>query len=708
MKTNLSKGGTALKKYNEFLYDDIGNEYTRKNQYILELAKNQASLSSMSASEKEKVIKAINVLTHNRKNHPYNIALGDYKQEERNFLLTLNAKAKQYKSELESSQDSKLKKLEKNLFIAQEKVKFYSKYTALTYDAELEYERNRIVSEQLPEIIQKYLTTKEDLKAARERLGKIDPSKEAAHKVALKAFVESQKQLVRESKQKLREKRKSKLISEKALRNGIIEVHKKRKESITLKSYESETKSTKELIGNKKYVLRKGIKRDLTVLKSNIADSRRKIPVEVYKTKPINAWLTFYLPGLGQLLNKQYLKAALFALISMFIYLVAIPYALGYGNYQGEGISGLVSLAAGGSRSDRSLIFMIEGIVAIFMSLFAFAGYLLSFFDVRKVERDMIKGIRPRNSFETLSKVENEGFPYMVSLPALIVTVFIVIVPITTSILLSFTGMDPKNQSKFPWVGISNYKLIATGSGLAGSVFWSILSWTLIWTIVATSLAIFVGFMLAIIANNERIKLKGFFRVIYLLPWAVPAFITIMFFSIMFSPNGAITTLLNDIFGVSLTVKNDPTYSRIVLILLQTWLGSSYVFLLSTGVLQAIPGDLYEAAQIDGATEWQKLKRITLPIVLFQTAPLLVGQYTFNFNNFSIIYLFNSGGPFNPSKYGNLAGSTDLLISYIYKLTMENQYQSIGAAITIVISMGLMLFAFVGFKNSKAFKEERL
>ena len=231
--------------------------------------------------------------------------------------------------------------------------------------------------------------------------------------------------------------------------------------------------------------------------------------------------------------------------------------------------------------------------------------------------------------------------------------------------------MDPKNQSKFPWVGIENYKLIATGSGLAGSVFWSILGWTLIWTVVATSLAIGVGFMLAIIANNDRIKGKTFFRVVYLLPWAVPAFITIMFFSIMFSPSGAITTLLNDIFNIQLTVKNDPFYSRVVLILLQTWLGSSYVFLLSTGVLQAIPGDLYEAAQIDGATEWQKLKRITLPIVLFQTAPLLVGQYTFNFNNFSIIYLFNSGGPFNPSKYGNLAGSTDLLISYIYKLTME-------------------------------------
>ena len=181
-----------------------------------------------------------------------------------------------------------------------------------------------------------------------------------------------------------------------------------------------------------------------------------------------------------------------------------------------------------------------------------------------------------------------------------------------------------------------------------------------------------------------------------------------MFFSIMFSPTGALTEIIYDITGVLVRVKSDTTLTRVVLILLQGWLGSSYVFLLSTGVLQAIPGDLYEAADIDGATERQKMMKITLPMVLFQTAPLLVGQYTFNFNNFSIIYLFNGGGPFQPSRYGNLAGSSDLLISYIYKLTMDNQFQAIGAAITILISLALMFFAFLGYRNSKAFKEEKL
>jgi arabinogalactan oligomer/maltooligosaccharide transport system permease protein len=285
---------------------------------------------------------------------------------------------------------------------------------------------------------------------------------------------------------------------------------------------------------------------------------------------------------------------------------------------------------------------------------------------------------------------------------------FTVLVPIATKIMLSFTGMDPKHQSKFSWVGIQNYKLIALGQGLAGEIFWYILFWTVMWTLLSTTLAILIGFTLSLLANNERVIGKTFFRTVYILPWAVPAFITIMFFSIMFSPDGALTEILNNIMGRRIEVKSDPTLTRIVLILLQGWLGSAYVFLLSTGVLQGIPGDLYEAADIDGATAWQKVRHITLPIILFQTAPLLVGQYTFNFNNFSIIYLFNGGGPFNPSQYGNLAGSSDLLISYIFKLTMENQYQSIGAAITSLISIGLMFFAYLGFRNSKAFKEERL
>lgn len=695
-------------KYNAFLYDDIGNAYTRKNLYLHEIAQNQSALKSVTGADREKAISALRNLIRNKKNHPYNVDFLAYKKDEKNFLITLNAKVKTLAKNLDSTMDRRLKKMHIDLIKGKEKMAFYKPYVGLTYDAELEYEKHRIITMQLPELIDKYKQTKKELVEARIKLGTIKPEDERAVRLELKQFKVGQRALYLKNKSKLKDKRKQKIISEKALKNGIVELKKKKKELINLKTYTSEIKSTRELINNKKYVLSKGIRREFKVLKSNIADSRRKVPVEVTKTQPIFSRVTFMLPGVGQLLNKQYFKALLFAIGSAFVYFIAVPYALGYGNYQGDGIRGLVTLAEFGLKIDKSLIYMIEGIAAIFLVITAFIILLFSYLDVRNVERNVIKGIRPRNTFETLLGIEQDGFPYLVSLPALIVTVFIVLVPIATTVLLSFTGMDPKSQSKFGWVGIDNYKLIATGSGLAGSVFWSILWWTLIWTAVATTLAIAVGFILAIIANNERIKGKTFFRVVYLLPWAVPAFITIMFFSIMFSPDGALTSLMTQIFGTRILIKNDATLTRIVLIGLQTWLGSSYVFLLSTGVLQAIPGDLYEAAQIDGATAFQKLRRITVPMVLFQTAPLLVGQYTFNFNNFSIIYLFNGGGPFNPSKYGNLAGSSDLLISYIFKLTMENQYQAIGAAISILISMGLMLFAFIGFKNSKAFKEERL
>lgn len=350
---------------------------------------------------------------------------------------------------------------------------------------------------------------------------------------------------------------------------------------------------------------------------------------------------------------------------------------------------------------------MVEGIVAIAFLVIALVLLVLSFKDVNKVEKEEIKGVRVRSWCETRQSLSEDGLPYLVSMPALVIIIFIVFIPIVTTILLSITGMDPEHQAKFSWDIISNYKMIALGEGMAGSIFWKILGWTIIWTLGATTLAIFIGFALALLLNNERIKGKTFFRSVYLLPWAVPAFITILFFSILSSPNGVLTEMLRGVFGEGLQIKNDPFVSKVILICIQGWLGSSYIFLLATGVLQSINKDLYEAADIDGASAFKKLIKITIPLVLFQTAPLLVGQYTFNFNNFSNIYLFNSGGPFNPVVYGNLAGETDILISYIYKLTIENQYQALGAAITVIISIALMVIAYIGYRNTDAFRKEK-
>lgn len=699
-----------MANYNVAVLDSIGNEYNRKNKYILELAQLSEKLDTASPEEKKAIRAQIASTKKNKSNHPYIKSLNEFKSNEKAFKRDLKEKEKKYKAGLTNELSNRIVSLKTEKYCYELKVKFYKKYVDLSYDAEYLYEEAKIVSTQLKEVIDFLIDTEKRLSAALEEKNTIDLNDEKKFKEALAAFKQSQKHILNEGKKKLKEKKKQGLISEKAVSQGIVELKKEYKEAVTVKSFDSKKKSNQELIQNLKYQLSKGYKRERTIINSNISDLRRKTPVEVEKTRPINTIISVLTPGVGQILNGQYIKSILFFAFTYFTYFIAIPYALGYGNYQGTGVSGLITLADGARKIDKSIIFMIEGILAIILLIFAVIMFILSIRDVHKVEKAKISGVRPKNWFETKTTVFEDGFPYIVSLPALISIVFIVLIPIMTTILISFTRMDPKSQTKFPWAGIENYKMIALGEGIAGSAFWNILGWTIVWTICATTLAIAIGFFLALLTNNERVKFKSFFRSIYILPWAVPSFITIMFFSIMFSPKGALTEIITFIAGADLpiVVKNDPFLSRLVLILMQGWLGSAYVFLLSTGVLQAIPADLYEAAQIDGASAWQKLKRITLPIVLFQTAPLLVGQYTFNFNNFSIIYLFNSGGPFNPSKYGNLAGSTDLLISYIFKLTTEKQYQSIGAAITMVISVGLMIFAFIGFKNSKAFKEEKL
>jgi arabinogalactan oligomer/maltooligosaccharide transport system permease protein len=692
-------------KYSKVLYDYIGRPYERKNLYLKEVALLQDKIREGSPAEKESLKTQLKELISKKNEHPYLKELKSFEEKEKRFLEELKNKTKEHLNSLEKGLSKDVLHLEQQLFESKAKMDFYKDYVNLSYDAEFYYKEASIHQKLIPNIVHNIKRLEEDLRKARNYHG--EENKEAIGR-EIARFKSEQRAMYDKRLAELKEKRKEGLISEKALKNGEKELKKNYQYAVRVKEYEDPDKMKKELIKSKRFELKDYIKVNKRILNADVADARRNTPVETMKTVPVNTAAGLLFPGLGQLLNKQPVKAALFFLGLIFAYVVAIPYALGYGNYQGKGIAGLISLAEGARRIDKSLIFMIEGIVAIVLLIFAAGIFIANFKDVYNVEKGVMKGIREKNWFETTQTIEEDGFPYLVSVPALIVTTFIVLVPIFTAILLSFTGMDPKHQSKFPWVGIQNYKLIALGEGLAGSVFWQIFGWTVIWTLTSTTLAILIGFGLALLANNPRIKGKGFFRMIYLLPWAVPAFITIMFFSIMFSTQGALTEVVKNVFGVALDFKNNTFWSRFILVLLQGWLGSSYVFLLSTGVLQAIPEDLYEAADIDGANTWQKIRRITLPMVLFQTAPLLVNQYTFNFNNFSIIYLFNGGGPFNPSKYGNLAGSSDILISYIYKLTMDNQYQAVGAAISIVISLGLMVFAFIGFKNSKAFKEERL
>lgn len=693
-----------MKKINKYLYDNINREYDRKNLYLYEVSVLQGKIEAANGKEKEELKSKLNELVKNKKDHAYNKKLEEYKRKEKEFLAEIKNKTNDYKSKVDTSLPKSVQNLQVRLFKAKDLVKFYQNYVKLTYDAELIYEQSKLEIAQIPAVIEFAKECTKDLKEAENKLSKLDNVKNEKFNEEFKAFKEAESKKLQERIKEVKSKCKEGLISGQAKDNTIKQLKRKYKEIVLVKSFECEKTYNEEIIKNKKYELSKTVKQKINTVNINVADLRRVYPIETEKTMPWVSWVTFLIPGLAQVINKQYIKSIIMFFATIYIYLIAIPYSLGYGNYKGDGIAGLITLAAGGGRLDRSIIFMIEGILAIFLLLIGIFLMIICFKDANKVEKDTIKGTRHRSWVETKQFVFEDGFPYLVLSPAAIITIFIVCIPVVTTVLLSFTGMGPDTQAKFGWEALKNYKMIFLGQGMVGAIFWRILGWTIVWTIGATSLAIALGFILAIVLNNDRVKGKLLFRSIYLLPWAVPAFISILFFSILFADGGTVINSLREVLGENFSIKNDPFVIRVVLICIQAWLGSAYIFLLSTGVLQSINAELYEAADIDGATSFKKLSKITVPLVLFQTAPLLVGQYTFNFNNYSIIALFNNGGPFDPSKYGNLAGSSDLLISYIFKLTMNSQYQAIGATITVIISVVLMIIAYIGYRNTDAFK----
>lgn len=375
------------------------------------------------------------------------------------------------------------------------------------------------------------------------------------------------------------------------------------------------------------------------------------------------AGLLSIIPGLGQIANQQLSKGLLFlAITGLFAFELCV-----------FGIQALTGLMTLGSvpGEDHSLFMLIEGTLQLIVTMIFLMFYIFNIHDSRKTAAMKAAGLEVNTTAkDMICHAGDKGFPYLFTLPAYIMMVFVIIFPVLVTLFVALTNYDfyhiPPNRL-IDWVGFKNFLNIFF-LGSYRETFVNVLGWTVIWTICATTLQIILGIVTALFVNQDFIKGKRIFRMIFLFPWAVPAFITIMSFSNMFNDsigavNAQVIPLFNHLPFVELPAiawKTDPFWTKTALIMIQTWLGFPYIYVMVTGVLQAIPGELYEAAKIDGATFIQRFRHITFPMILFATAPVMITQYTFNFNNFSIIYLFNEGGP---GSAGAGAGSTDILIS---------------------------------------------
>ena len=233
------------------------------------------------------------------------------------------------------------------------------------------------------------------------------------------------------------------------------------------------------------------------------------------------------------------------------------------------------------------------------------------------------------------------------------------------------------------------------------------LLWTLVWAFFATFLDYFLGMAVAILINKDGIRFKKLWRTILVMTIAVPQFVSLLYVYKMFTNDGLVNGYLMKwgLIGSPIPFWTDPMLARITIIVVNIWIGIPYMMLIATGLLMNIPKDLYESARIDGATSGQMFIHITLPYMLFVTGPFLLTQFTGNLNNFNVIYLLTKGQP-QSMKLAENAGQTDLLVTWLYKMTVTDTNYKRAAVIGIMVFVVTAVISLIVYNTLPSVKDE--
>ncbi len=417
--------------------------------------------------------------------------------------------------------------------------------------------------------------------------------------------------------------------------------------------------------------------------------------------KAPNVSASWIIMGSTQLANKHWITGGVFfAMQCLFIlYLPDLATAL----------KGLISLGDVAQtrqgfkviQGDNSIFMLVEGVIALLFLFLVIIAYVMN---VRHAQACEPCRLTVR---QQLKAIYDEKFAFIVLSPAFIASIAFIIMPIAITVLVSFTNysaphhIPPKNL--VDWVGFKNF-LTLFELKIWSSTFIGVATWTVIWAIAATICTCGFGFILALALENRNIKAKKLWRFVFILPYAIPAFVTLLMFRLLLNGIGPVNATLNAWGFESVAFLSDPYLAKLTVIAVSVWVGVPYFMLLISGALTNIPRDLYEASEVDGASKFQQFREITLPMVLHQVAPSLVMTFAHNFNNFGAIFLLTEGGPINPEY--RFAGHTDILITWIYKLTLDFQQYQIASVISIVIFLFLSVIAIWQFRRMKSFKDD--
>lgn len=434
-----------------------------------------------------------------------------------------------------------------------------------------------------------------------------------------------------------------------------------------------------------------------------------------WKTK-----VSYFIMGFGSIMYGQWLRGILFLVFeALFIFYMCFAGAHWLSKFPTLGtelahteevyVPALDDYYETTVAGDSSFKILLYGLLTIFFIIALIYTWYLNVKQCRICEEIIASGKKVKTAKQDMKSMLDDQFhKTLLALPLTGILVFTVM-PIIFMILVAFTNYDATHPGNgyanlFTWVGLDNFNLLLDFGSGGGYAFGEILAWTLMWAFFATFTNYFLGMFVAMMINKKGIRLKKVWRTVLVLTIAIPQFISLLYVSNLFADNGVVNGTLMNLGIISKPIKfwgetgGNPWLPRLMVILVNIWVGIPYLMLISTGILMNIPQDLYEQSRIDGANAWQQYTKITLPYMLFVTGPYLLTSFVGNINNFNVIFLLTGGGPDNAKLIvdGTLAGDTDLLITWLYDLTTgASANYKLASVIGILIFLVVALISLV-------------
>lgn len=426
--------------------------------------------------------------------------------------------------------------------------------------------------------------------------------------------------------------------------------------------------------------------------------------------------LSFFILGAGNIARKQIVKGLIYLAMELGFIFYMIVYgvtALSHfddlGTKDSTTVLDPVKQVYVQQQADNSMLILLAAVVALMIIVIFVVMWRKNVLSAYRVQQLQEQGKHVKNFKEDILEYFDAKLHFtMLMLPVISILVFNIL-PVCYMILIAFTNFDNAHQppgNRFWWVGLSNFGTMLNLNGKIGKTFWPILEWTFIWAIFATFLNYIFGMLLAIIINRKGTKFKPMWRTFFVISIAVPQFVSLLLMNRMLADQGPMNTLLMNIGLIDSPIKffTNATIARITVIVVNLWIGMPYTMLTTTGILQNIPSDLYESARVDGANAFTIFWKITLPYMLFVTTPKLITDFVGNINNFNVIFFLSQGGP-KSNKYYQ-AGYTDLLVTWLYSLTVNSKDYCYASVIGIFVFIISAVLSLVTYRNTGSYKNE--